>query len=66
MKNKRILKIIKYNKRLYKKLDLGRNDFKVYEILQEFNKKYNKNIEDIDVKELNLQNRKLGDEGLKF
>ena len=37
LRNKRKLKIIKYNKRLCNKLDLGKKDFKVYEILQKFN-----------------------------
>ena len=66
MKNKRKLKIIKYNKRLYNKLDLGKKDFKVYEILQEFNKKYNINIEGIDIRELNLNNCSINIGGLKY
>ena len=65
MKNKRKLKIIKYNKKLYNKLDLEKKDFKVYEILQEFNNKYNINIEDIDIKELNLSKRFIRNEHLK-
>ena len=66
MKNKRKLNIIKYNKRLYNKLDLGKRDFKVYEMLKEFNVKYNINIEDIYIKELNLGNSSITNGGLKY
>ena len=35
-------------------------DFEIYITLKEFNNKYNINIEDIDIKELNLSNRNIG------
>ena len=66
MRNKRKLQIIKYNKRLYNKLDIEKKDFKVYEILQEFNKKYNTNIEDIDLREINLNYCSINNGGLKY
>ena len=34
--------------------------------LNEFNNKYNTNIEDIDIKKLNLIDKKIGNEGLEF
>ena len=65
MKNKRKLNIIKYNKRIMKKLNINKKDFEIYTKLKEFNDKYNTNIEDIDIKELNLSKGYLGNEGLK-
>ena len=65
IKNKRKLNIIKYNKKIMIKLDINKKDFEIYITLKEFNNKYNINIEDIDIKELNLSNRNIGNEGLK-
>ena len=62
---KRKLKIIKYNEKIKERLNITEENFNRYETLKEFNKKYNSNIEDIDIKDLNLYNKKIGNEGLK-
>ena len=46
IKNKRKLNIIKYNKRIKNKLDITKENFKVYITLKEFNFKYAINIKD--------------------
>ena len=61
--NKRKLKIIKYSIGIWNKLDIIREDFEIYLTLKEFNNKYN-NIEDIDINELNISERYIGNEGL--
>ena len=66
LKNKRKLKIIKYNKKLLDKLNITKDNFKVYKILKEFNKKYDIYIEDIDIKELNLNRKCIDNEGLQY
>ena len=65
IKNKRKLNIIKYNKRIINKLDINKKDFEIYIILKEFNNKNKTNIEDIDLKELYLFFRYIGNEGFK-
>ena len=65
VKNKRKLNIIKYNKRIKMKLNINKKDFEIYITLKEFNNKYNTKIEDIDLKEVNLNYKNLGNEGLK-
>ena len=57
IKNKRKLKIIKYNKRLLAKLNINREDFEICSKLKDINAKYNTKIKDIDIIELNLSNR---------
>ena len=66
IKNKRKLNIIKYNKRIKIKLDINKEDFETYITLKEFNVKYNTNIQDIDIKTLNLSGRCIRNEGLKY
>ena len=63
--NKRKLNIIKYNKRILARLNINKKNFEIYEILKEFNDKYETNIEDIEIKELNLNKEYIGNEGLK-
>ena len=65
IKNKRKINIIKYNKKIKAKLNINETDFEIYITLKEFNNKYNTNIEDIDINELNLNNRYIANEGLK-
>ena len=65
IKNKRRLNIIKYNKRIKVRLNIDKEDFKIYITLKEFNGNYNTNIEDIDIKELNLSGSAIFNEGLK-
>ena len=66
MRNKRKLNIIKYNKRILIRLNINKEQFENYIILKEFNKKYNTNIEDIDIKQLNLKSKYIRNEGLKI
>ena len=65
IQNKRKLNIIKYNKRIKVKLNINKEDFEIYIILKEFNNKYQTNIIDIDIRELNLSERQIGNEELK-
>ena len=64
IKNKRKLNIIKYNKRIQSKLGINKTDFKIYITLKEFNNKYNIDIDDIDITELNLSKENIGNKGL--
>ena len=66
IRNKKKLNIIRYNKRIKERLDIKKRDYKEYELLKEFNKKYYLNIEDIDIKELNLNKCHIRNEGLKY
>ena len=65
IKNKRKLNIIKYNKRIKAKLNINKEDFEIYITLKEFNNEYKTNIEDIDIRELNLSGKYIENEGLK-
>ena len=65
IKNKRKLNIIKYIKRIKIKLDINKDNFEIYITLKEFNNKYYTYIEDIDIKELNLSGKYIGNKGLK-
>ena len=60
MRNKRKLNIIKYNKRILIRLNINKEQFENYIILKEFNEKYNTDIEDIDIKQLNLEDKNIG------
>ena len=64
--NKIKLKIIKFNKYMIRRLDIKTEDFKIYETLKEFNEKLKLNIIDIDIKELDLKNKYIGNEELEF
>ena len=59
VKNKRKLKIVKYNERMMNRLNITKANFQEYEILKEFNNKYETNIEDIDIKKLKLYRKNL-------
>ena len=59
IKNRSKLNIIKYNKFLLDKLNITKKDFKVYELLKEFNKEFNLNIRDIDIEELDLNKKNI-------
>ena len=63
--NKRKLNIIKYNKIIKAKLNINKEDFEIYITLKEFNIKYKTNIEDIDIREINLSRINIENEGLK-
>ena len=62
--NRRKLKILKYNKLLSNKLNITLEDFQNYHLLNEFNKNYNINIKEIDVIDLQLFLKNLGNKGL--
>ena len=66
MRNKRKLNIVKYNKRIRDRLDIDKKNYEEYMILNEFNMKYDLNIEDFDIKELNLRRKYIRNEGLKY
>ena len=65
IQNKRKLNIIKYNKGIKIKLNINKEDFEIYLYLKEFNDKYKTNIKDIDIKELNLNENYIKNEGVK-
>ena len=54
LRNKKKLNIIKYNKRLLNKLNITKEDFNMYLMLKIFNTKYKTKLEDIEIKEINL------------
>ena len=64
--NKIKLKIIKYSKYMLRRLDIKKENFKSYEILKEFNEKLKLNIIDIDIKELNLNRKDIGNKELEL
>ena len=64
--NKKKLNIIKHNERILKKLNEEKKNFEVYDILSLFNKTFNVYIKDIDIKEINLSEKYIGNEGLKW
>ena len=66
MKNKRKMKMIKYNKKIQNNLKITKDDFQVYERLKAFNEEYSTNIEDIDDKEIIINKKNLDNEGLKL
>ena len=65
IKNRTKLNILKYNKGFLNRLNITKDDFKVYEALKTFNSNYHTNIEDIDIKILDLSQKKIGNKGLK-
>ena len=64
--NKIKLKIIKYNKNMLQRLDIKIENFKIYETLKEFNEQLKLNIIDIDIKELDLQFKDIGNKELEI
>ena len=48
------------------KVNIKTEDFKIYETLKEFNEKLKLNIIDIDIKELDLTNKNIGNKELEF
>ena len=66
LKIKTKLNIIKYNKQILNKLDISKIDFNDFNILKEFNQKFNFNIKDVDIKKLNIKDEKIGNEIFKY
>ena len=58
--NKLKLKIIKYNKNIFQKLDITIEDYKVYNTIKKLNENFELNIKDINVEELDLSHKRLG------
>ena len=65
VKNKRKLKILKYSKRMMNRINITKENFQEYAKLKEFNNKYETNIGDIEIKELNIYRKNIGNKGLK-
>ena len=59
MRDIRKLIIIKYNKNLKERINMTNKDYEVYRNLVVFNKTYKTNIEDINIKELNLTRKRI-------
>ena len=60
------LNIIKYNKQILNKLNLSKIDFEDFNILKDFNHKFNLDIRDIDIKYFDIKDKKFGNEILKY
>ena len=60
------LKLVKYNKILINKLNIKKEDFENFKSLKEMNQKYNLDIKDIEIKDLNFRNKSLGNEILEY
>ena len=57
MRNRIKLNIIKYNKAITKRLNIVKKEFEAYKSLKELNLKFNLNIKDIDIEELDLNKK---------
>ena len=66
MKDKRKLKLIKYNKLFQNKLNINKEDYESYISLREFNIKYNLNFDNICIEEINLNLRHTGKEIFEY
>ena len=55
LRNKRKLNLVKYNKKIMNRLNITKEDFKAYDLLKQFNNKYNTNIEDVEIEELRFK-----------
>ena len=60
------LKLVKYNKILINKLNVTKGDFENFKSLKEMNQKFNLDIKDIEINELNLESKHLGNEILEY
>ena len=65
IRNKIKLNIIKFNKKLKARLNVTKEDLEIYIILKDFINKYGNKIEDIDIKEININSQLIKNEGLK-
>ena len=59
VKNKLKLKLIKHNNALLTRLNITKEDFKVYGALKEFNKELNLYFGDIDIEEIDLSKKNI-------
>ena len=60
------LNIFKKNKKMMNKLNIKKEDFEQFLILKEINLKFNLDIKDIDIKELNLGNKNLENDVIDY
>ena len=60
------LKLLKYNKKIMYKLNIKKEDFEQFISLKEMNLKFNLVIKDIDIKELNLENKNLDNNIIEY
>ena len=60
------LKLLKYNKKMRNKLNLIKEDFEEFILLKEMNLRFNLDIKDIDIKEINLEKKKLDDTIIEY
>ena len=65
LKTKRKLNIIKYNKKMLNILNINKAVFQEFIFLKEYNDKYKRNIDDIDIKRLDLYKSKIVNEELR-
>ena len=66
LKQKTKLKILKNNKKLKKKLNIKLKDFEQYQKLKELNHKLNLNIEDTNIKKINLSRMCIGNKEFQY
>ena len=62
LKKRKKLNLLKYNKNLRNKLDIKKKDYQEFLILNDFNIKFNLNIRNIELEELTLRNKNLGND----
>ena len=51
---------------MIRRLNIKLEDFKIYETLKDFNKKFELNIKDIDIKELDLKYKVIKNKDFEF
>ena len=66
LRMKKILNLLKYNKRLLDKLKININDYKDYLALKQLNDKFSLNIDNTKIQSLDIGNNFLGDEILIY
>ena len=60
------LKLLKYNKKMMNKLNIKKEDFEQFILLKEINLKFNLNIKDIDINEIDLENKNLDNDIIEY
>ena len=66
LRMKKILNLLKYNKRLLDKLKININDYKDYLVLKQLNDKFSLNIDNTKIQSLDIGNNFLGNEILIY
>ena len=65
LKNRKKLNLFKHNKNHLSYFNITKEDFNIYNKIKEFNEKYKVDIEDVDIEELVLIQKNLGNKGLE-